>query len=125
MKKRILMVDDEELLTKTFTRLLEKNAYEVYSIKNGHDAATMVEEESFDLIICDIRMPGLNGVETIRRINEILEKKDQRPLPVVFITGYADQKLELEAKKLHPIAYLHKPFDSSELLSVINGVIGR
>ena len=70
-KKRILVIDDEELLIKTFDRLLEKQGYEVYTVKNGADAIVMVEEEQFDLIITDIRMPGDDGVETIKKIDEI------------------------------------------------------
>ena len=117
--KKILVIDDEEILTKTFSRLLERSGYEVYTAKNGQDAQIMVEDEKFDLIICDIRMPGLNGVETVRKIKEILEARGSDVTPVIFIAGYADVKLESEAWSLKPIAYLYKPFDNFELLRIV------
>jgi DNA-binding response OmpR family regulator len=114
MKKVILIIDDEELLTQTFTRLLEKSGYDVYSAKKGEDAICMAEGEDFDLVISDIRMPGQNGVEIVRSIRTM---KPQ--MPVIFITGFADDVLEKAARELKPIAYLHKPFDVLQLLSTI------
>ncbi len=123
MSKKILVVDDEEILIKTMNRLLEKQGYQVYTAKNGVDAQVLIEEESFDLIISDIRMPGQNGIETIKSIQEFLRnKKDE--IPVIFITGFADEKMENEAKKLKPIAYLTKPFDTKELIQIIQQNIG-
>ena len=114
MKKIILIIDDEEILTKTFTKLLERQGYEVYTAKKGQDALCMVEAENFDLVICDMRMPGLNGVDTIRQIRAL-----KPGIPVIFMTGFADEKLEEEAKELKPLAYLHKPFDVQEMLGIL------
>jgi len=114
MKKIILIIDDEEILTKTFTKLLERNGYEVYSAKKGQDALCMVEAEPFDLVICDMRMPGMSGVETIREIRKL-----KSGIPVVFISGFADEQMERDANDLKPIAYMHKPFDITELLELL------
>ncbi len=114
MKKIILIIDDEEILTKTFTKLLERQGYEVYTAKKGQDALCMVEAENFDLVICDMRMPGLNGVETIRQLRMLKPN-----IPVIFVTGFVDEKLEKEAQTLGPIGYLHKPFDSEALLNLL------
>lgn len=113
MPKKILVIDDEELLIKTMNRLLEKKGYQVYSVKNGQDAKVMAEEEDFDLIISDVRMPGQNGIQIVKGIQKI------RTIPVIFITGFADEKLEKEAKTIHPVAYLMKPFDLHEMLAAI------
>ena len=59
MAKNILIIDDEELIIKSLKKLLEKNGYSVFIAKNGQDALVMAEEESFDLIVADIRMPGV------------------------------------------------------------------
>ena len=123
MAKRILIVDDEELIIKTLTRLLEKEKYEVLVVKSGQDALAMVEEENFDLIIADIRMPGINGVETVKGIHDILQAKKIEKTPVIFITGYADENIEREAKTLMPVDYIYKPFDISDLLNKIKGVL--
>ena len=116
MAKRILIVDDEELIIKTLSKLLERQKYEVLVAKSGQDALAIVEEEDFDLIIADVRMPGINGVETVRSIQDALEAKKRGKIPVIFITGYADDKIEEEAKTLMPVDYIYKPFDMHELL---------
>jgi CheY-like chemotaxis protein len=116
---KILVIDDEELLIKTLNRLLEKQGYEVYTAKNGTDAGVMAEEEDFDLIISDIRMPGKNGVEVVQAIQKQVLSRQSKALPVIFITGFADPKIEAEAKKLNPAAYLMKPFDVTEILGII------
>ena len=88
MAKNILIIDDEELIIRSLRKLLEKEGYSVFIAKNGQDAVIMAEEESFDLIVADIRMPGMNGVETVQSIYEDLEKKKSKNIPVIFITGY-------------------------------------
>jgi len=119
MAKRILVVDDEEIIIRSLTKLLEKIGYEVYVAKNGQDALVMVEEEDFDLVIADIRMPGMNGVETIKEILKTIGKKGKALPPFIFITGYADQQVEKETSALKPFAYIYKPFDINKLVEKI------
>jgi len=123
MAKRILIVDDEELIIKTLYKLLEREHFEVLVATSGQDALALVEEENFDLIITDIRMPGINGVETIKGIHDILQAKKLKKAPVIFITGYADENIERQAKALMPIDYIYKPFDMSDLLKKIKEAI--
>jgi len=103
--------------------LLERNGFEVFIIKRGEDAIAIVEEEDVDLIICDIRMPGMNGIETVKNILNITKQKDPPNPSVIFITGYADKNLEKEAKSLNPVAYIYKPFDIPTLVEKINEVL--
>ncbi|MCM8780442.1 MAG: response regulator [Candidatus Omnitrophica bacterium] len=124
MAKKILVVDDEELIIRSLKKLLEKNGFVVFVAKRGQDALVMVEEEDFDLIIADIRMPGINGVEAIRGIYEILENRKLKKIPAIFITGYVDQKIEKEAKLLKPVAYIYKPFDIEELVGKVKEILG-
>jgi len=124
MAKRILIIDDEELIIKTLSKLLEREKFEVLIAKDGQDAMAIVEEENFDLIIADIRMPGINGIETVKNIQNILKSKKLEKAPVIFITGYADEKMEKEAKSLAPIDYIYKPFDMNDLLGKIRKVLG-
>jgi len=123
MDKKILIIDDEELIVKSLGKLLEKNGYTVFVAKNGQDALVMVEEESFGLIIADIRMPGINGVETIETINKNLNDRGLEKIPIIFITGYADEEIKLKAKTLKPVAYIYKPFDISKLVDKIAEVL--
>ena len=124
MAKRILIIDDEELIIKTLSKLLEKEKYDVVVAKNGQDAIIMMEEEQFDLIISDIRMPGINGVETIKSIQGALQKNNAKKVPVIFITGYADQDIEKAARDLTPVDYIYKPFDIVDLLDKIKKAVG-
>jgi CheY-like chemotaxis protein len=120
MPKKILVIDDEELIVRSLAKLLEKTGFEVFMIKQGRDAVAMAEEEDFDMVISDVRMPGTNGIETVRGIFQALKQRAAPFFPaVVFITGYADAALEAEAKKLDPVAYVYKPFDMAELTGII------
>ena len=123
MPKKILVVDDEELIVRSLRKLLEKSGFTVFVAKNGRDAREMVEEESFDLIIADIRMPGMNGVETVEAIYGYLKKSDKGKIPALFITGYADDAIKARAKTLDPVAYVHKPFDIADLVGKIEKAV--
>ena len=76
MAKTILVIDDEELIVRSLKKLLEKKGFTVFIAKNGQDALAMIEVEEFDLIVVDIRMPGMNGVETIESIKKNLQKTE-------------------------------------------------
>lgn len=120
MAKKILLIDDEELITRTLANALEKNGYEVLVAKNGRDAIIMAEEEDFDLIISDIRMPGMNGVEVVQKIRQVVKKKATGKIPTIFVTGYADRAIEEKAMTLNPHAYIHKPFDYPAFLEKVS-----
>ncbi|MFH1413562.1 MAG: response regulator, partial [Candidatus Omnitrophota bacterium] len=98
MAKKILVIDDEELIVKSLRKLLEKNGFIVFIAKNGQDALAILEDEIFDLIVADIRMPGMNGVETISNIQKKLQEENNQMAPVIFITGYTDENIKREAK---------------------------
>lgn len=122
MLKKILVIDDEEILTITFVKLLEAAGYGVLVASRGEDAVIMAEEDDFDLIISDIRMPGQDGVKTIQQIKNL---RGKREMPVIFITGYADESLEKEAARLNPVAYIYKPFDAFKLLDLIKRTVSK
>lgn len=119
MKSTILVIDDEEILTKSFARMLEKQGYDVYVASQSEDALAMAEEINFDLILCDIRMPGKNGVETVKQMMETRNAQGKKKIPIIFLTGYADENLEAQARSLNPAAYIFKPFDVGVLLNLI------
>lgn len=123
--KRILLIDDEELITCTLAKGLEKQGYDVLVAKNGDDAIVMTEEENFDLIISDIRMPGLDGVETVRRVRDVVKGRGLKSVPIIFVTGYANPVVENEAKTLAPRAYIYKPFDYIEFLARVKAALGE
>ena len=120
MSQKILVIDDEEILTKTFARLLEKKGYDVLVASRAEDAIAMAEEEDFSLVLCDVRMPGQNGIETAKQIRTLRQSQGKGDIPIIFLTGYADDKLEAEAQKLEPVGYVFKPFDAAHLLDLIH-----
>ena len=124
MSKKILMIDDEELIIKSLTKLIEKDGYEVTVAKRGQDAIIIAEEEEFDLIISDIRMPGVNGIQAVKGIYEAVEKNGTKKPPVIFITGFANEENEKEARALDPVDYIYKPFDVKKLIDRISQTIG-
>lgn len=124
MPKNILVIDDEELVTESLKRLLKREGYNVAISKNGADAIEKVKKVDFDLIISDIRMPGLDGIETIKQIRAYLEKSNKKLIPEVLITGYADVDKYESASYMEVADYLYKPFDNADFLLVIKKVIG-
>ncbi|PIV11703.1 MAG: hypothetical protein COZ98_01670 [Candidatus Omnitrophica bacterium CG_4_8_14_3_um_filter_43_15] len=116
-KKNILVIDDDGLITRTLCSLLRKEGYFASGSESSDEAVDEAEDVEYDLIIADIKMPGTDGVETIRKIQSEAMIHNRPIAPVVFITGYADDKSVSEAKELGEVMF--KPFDNSEFLNRI------
>jgi CheY-like chemotaxis protein len=119
MAKKILVVDDEELITKSLLRLLNANGYNTSIVKSGKEALEKVKEYDFDLIVCDMRMPGIDGIETIESLRAAQKELGRKPAPEIIITGYADEDKYKNALQLGVRDYLFKPFDTEQFLSTI------
>lgn len=124
MAKNILIIDDEELITKSLIKLLRSQGYAASIAAGGTEALEKIKTEDFDLIICDVRMPEMDGVETIKQIRAYLEKAGKNPVPEVLITGYVDADKYEKAIDLEVADYLPKPFDNKEFLRVVQKAIG-
>lgn len=124
MAKNILVIDDEELITKSLLRLLQSEGYDVTIAKSGLEGIEKVREMDFDLIITDVRMPGLDGIETVKRIRSYLAESSKRPIPEVMITGYVDGDKYEKALDLEVTDYLSKPFDNDEFLKIVKKALG-
>lgn len=119
MAQNILVIDDEGLVTASLQRLLKKEGYDVVVAISGQEAIEQFKKLDFDLIVCDVRMPQLDGIETIKRIRQLLKELGKKPIPEIFITGYADEDYYKQAVQLKVAEYIYKPFDTSELLDLI------
>ena len=122
-KKKVLIIDDEEILTRTFVKLLEKCGYDAFFVKTGDDAIEIVKEVDFDLIITDVRMPGMNGFETLKGIRVVCEEQRKKHPPEIVITGFVDEALEKQIKEFGTDAYLYKPFDIDVLLNHVKRLL--
>ncbi|MBU0988522.1 MAG: sigma-54 dependent transcriptional regulator [Proteobacteria bacterium] len=111
---KILIIDDDDQLRKSFEKLLTEENYRVICAASGEAGLKMVPEVMPDLVILDMRLPGMNGMETFRAIHEIEPK-----LPVVIMTAYGTTETAIEATKLGAFDYILKPFDIPEMLKII------
>lgn len=123
-KQRILVIDDEQLITSTLKGVLKRSGFETVITNSGNEAVSLVETDSFDLIISDIRMPEMDGIRTLHEIKKRLARTG-KTCPVIFITGFADEKLEMEAKEIGFGDYIYKPFDLKTFIDRINRVLGE
>jgi len=116
----ILVVDDEISVIESFKQLLE-GEYRVLSATNGQEALEKVEKENLDIILLDIRMPGMDGMEVLRRIGEM----DGSEADVIMVTAVNTMKTAIEAMKLGAYDYITKPFDVDEVLVSINKALEK
>ena len=123
MPKKILIIDDETMITKSLQKLLKKQGYEPTIVSNGIEAIEKIKTEDFDLLVLDIRMPQMDGIETIRNARQIRLQLGKPQIPEVVITGYADEDKYKAAVELKVSAYLYKPFDTQEFLDIIKNTL--
>jgi nitrogen regulation protein NR(I) len=110
----ILVVDDDPQLRQSFEKLLTQEGHTVWVAANGEAALATVKAQVPDLVIMDVRMPGMSGLETFRRLHEIEPK-----LPVIIMTAYGTTETAIEATKLGAFDYVLKPFDIPDILALI------
>lgn len=124
--KKILVIDDDKMVLLTLKRLLAKEGYRVFPAQNGTEALDLLSSANFefDLIISDLKMPNMNGIEVIKEIRRLISDKKKKPIPEIIITGFAKEEIYLDALKLKAAAYIDKPFDMMPLLETIRKIIG-
>lgn len=120
MKKRILWVDDEIASLLSQVTILENYGYSVKEVTSGHDALAMIERENFDLVLLDEQMPGIDGMETFKRI-----RLHSPHVPVVMVTKSEDIALVDEAFGNRMDDFLIKPINPRQLLATVKRVIDR
>jgi CheY-like chemotaxis protein/acyl-CoA thioesterase FadM len=123
MKKKILIIDDDKLVAKSVERLLKVKGYEVTLAHSGSEAIEISSKNSFDLIISDIRMPGMDGIETLKKIKEHQEKSDGPKCEFMAITGYAADDAPAEGAKLGITNFILKPFESTRFLDAVENAL--
>lgn len=116
--KEILIVDDDDQLRKSFEKLLTEENYTVRTAPTGEKGIEKVKERIPDLVVLDIRLPGINGLEAFKSIRTIDAK-----LPVLIMTAYGTTETAIEATKLGAFDYVLKPFDIPDILSLIEQAI--
>lgn len=113
-KPSILVVDDEKSVLELFHRILKKKEYTVLTANNGKEALELADKERPDLVILDLNLPGISGIEVLRRIKKIDEN-----IEVIVITGYGTMETVKTAMRLGAYDYITKPFDINYVSSLI------
>ncbi|MBI5604690.1 MAG: response regulator [Deltaproteobacteria bacterium] len=117
---RLLLVDDEEDFRITLANRLRKRHLEVLDVEDGYKAVETVREKPVDVAVVDVKMPGLDGLETLRQIKEI-----NALIEVIMLTGHASVESGIEGMRLGAFDYLMKPCDINELILKIEDAYQR
>lgn len=114
---RLLVAEDEEMLSSVLVTILEKNKYTVDAVFNGYDALTQLESQVYDGAILDIMMPKLDGITVLRKIRE-----KENPIPVLLLTAKSEIDDKVYGLDSGANDYLSKPFDTRELLARVRAM---
>ena len=117
---RILIVDDEEYIRASLTRVMKTEGFEVHAAHDGHMTLKMIQEELPEVLLVDFKMPGMDGMELLRRAKELYPD-----LPVILITAYADVQGAVDAMRAGAHDYLAKPFDHHEVIRVVRRALAE
>jgi len=115
---RILIIDDEIIIRKLFTRLLTREKYRVLTASNGKKGIETVKKEKLDLVILDLKMPEMDGIEALKRIKEI-----NKNIRVIIITAFGTIKSASDALNLGADDFISKPFDIAKIRTTIKNVL--
>lgn len=120
MNKKVLLIDDEKNIRLTLKTALSKAGYEVETAVNGEDGLTKVKEDNFPVILLDMKMPGMDGIQFLKEINN-----EDISTKVIMITGYGSVETAVETLKLGAVDYLRKPFKPEEIIEIVEDVFKR
>ncbi|NJB68068.1 DNA-binding response OmpR family regulator [Desulfobaculum xiamenense] len=117
---RVLLVDDEHDFRELMTKRLGKRGVDVLAVPGGREALAALEAATFDVVILDVRMPGMDGIETLREMRRIGTEAQ-----VIMLTGHASLEAAHQGMALGAFDYLLKPVGISELLFKIQDAMAR
>ena len=122
MSKRLLVVDDEPNLLRAVAACLKSEGYEVNTARSGREALLQLAEAVPDLVVSDIRMPGMDGYQLARQLRG---SPRTALVPIVFLTAKDETADRIEGFRAGVDAYLTKPFEPEELIAVVDGILSR
>jgi DNA-binding NtrC family response regulator len=117
---KILIVDDEKNIRRSIAQALESFGYAVTTAASGEEAIAKVKEEAFKLILLDLKLPGIDGLEVLRQVVEL-----HPDIQVIIISAYGTVESAVEAMKLGAVDFIQKPFTPKEIRSLVKQVLDR
>lgn len=122
MAKRVLVVDDDPHVLQLLKVNFELEGYDVLSASNGEEALGIISSRKLDVLVCDVMMPVMDGLEVVERVRA---NPKTAKLPIVMVSAKAQQR-DVEAGDAAGVdAYVTKPFDPQDLLDAVNGLLER
>ncbi|MHB8845692.1 MAG: response regulator [Nitrospirota bacterium] len=121
-KSVILCVDDEPANLKLLENILAPRGYEVVCAANGKDALQKIRTRTIDLLLLDLMMPEMDGLQVSRKIKD---DKKHKHIPIVMLTAYSGVESYIRSLGNEVLAYVHKPFESEELLRIVKAALGQ
>jgi YesN/AraC family two-component response regulator len=118
MREKVLLVDDDDLLVRSLKMLLWNEGLSVTTATSGKEAISIMDEEGFDIIVTDIKMPDVDGLEFITRVRNT-ENNNIKEAAVIVITGCSNESTPIEALKLGATDYLLKPLETADFMNSI------
>ena len=120
LKGRILIVDDELVVRDSLQKWFDSEGYDAGAVSSGREALFAVQQKQYDLVLLDIKMPGMDGMELQKKLREV-----DSDLTVVIMTGYASVETAVEALKMGAYDYITKPVDPDELVHLVSNALGH
>ena len=119
---KILIVEDEQSIRSVLKNIItdENKSYSVYEAANGNEAINLIKKNDFDLIFCDIKMPGMDGIEVLEKTTSI-----NNEIPIVMISGHGDLETAVECMKKGAFDYISKPPDLNRLLNTLRNALDK
>jgi len=121
MTKRILVVDDDEMVLMALDELLKPEGYAVDTVASGNEALQRLDQGAYDLIMTDVIMPEMDGFELCKRIRE---KEKYRDVPVVFLTAKTRDEDRVRGLEAGANLFLSKPISPDKLLGIVSSTLG-
>jgi DNA-binding NtrC family response regulator len=119
-KQKLFVVDDDDSLLKVLSGELRNEGYEVATAASGEDAIAHLQQDTCNLVLLDIKMPGIDGFEVLKFV-----KANHPKTKVIMLTAFADLKNAIESKKLGAEDFVSKPYDLVDLLTTIERVLSE
>ena len=118
----ILCVDDEPANLKLLENILVPRGYEVVSVASGEDALRKIKSQNIDLVLMDLMLPGMDGLQVSRKIKD---NKKYRNIPIIMLTAHTGVETYIKSLSNEVFAYLQKPFETEALVRIVRAALGQ
>ena len=124
MNKKLLVIDDEKSVRKSFELTFEDSDYNIETAESGKKGIERIKENTYELIFLDLKMPEMNGVETLKEIRKI-NTKVRVYIITAFLSEYLDELKEATSQDNLDFEIMHKPLDSEQLTKIVNQILSE